>query len=97
MTIPFTQYLRPDGRKRPMEVDRPSAVEAVAWNIIALGGRFEIEVLTTGEISMTVAFEEEDIAIEVCENGPPIMKAVDRLVFDAAKHLRGEMGETDDR
>jgi hypothetical protein len=47
MTIPFTQYLRLNGRKRPVEIDRPEEIEAIARRFIESGGRYECEELTT--------------------------------------------------
>lgn len=94
MSIPFTQYLRPDGEKRSVEIDRPADIETMARQLIADGARFEIEELTTLEISMTcdvVGEEDFDVlAHEVCQNGPPVLDAVDRLVrraFAAANSI----------
>ena len=81
--IPFTQYKYPDGRKVPLEVDRPFRIWAKAMALIAQGFRFEAEVLqTTGEVSLTIADDEEDLAIEVCSNGPEVLTAVDKLIMD---------------
>lgn len=80
--IPFTQFLRPDGRRRPMRIVRPLDIVQQARAIVAKGCEFHIEELATLKISMT-CFDtaiEEDIAIEVCANGPPVCGAVDRLV-----------------
>ena len=51
MSIPFTQYLRPDGRKRAVEIDMSKEVEDLAKRFIAAGGRYECEELTTGHAS----------------------------------------------
>ena len=86
--IPFTQYLRPDGRKRPCWIDMPPEVEALAFGFIDRGGWFEVEELTTGHASLTacrmVDDEPQDIAIRVVENGPPVVPAVEALVREAA-------------
>ena len=86
--IHFTQFVRPNGRQQITGIDRPPDVEAQAAKIIAAGGRFEIEVLTTGEISLEAVIDEDDdirsLAIEICENGPEVPLAVDRLVAAAA-------------
>jgi len=87
MAIVFTQYLRPDGRRTMTEIDRPPEIEALALKIAAAGGRFESEHLTTGHASLTVAYLGDDIAIEVCRNGPEVPAAVDRLVRNAAAKL----------
>lgn len=80
--IPFTQYLLPDGRKRETGIDRPDEVAAKAQRIIDAGHRFEAEVLTTGDVSLTIhnIADEEDVAIKVVPNGPGVGEAVDELV-----------------
>lgn len=86
--IPFTQYLLPDGRKKSVSIERPDEIETRARRLIDAGYRFECEVLTTGDISLTVVdpYDEGDIAIEVVSNGPEVPVAVDRLVGLAEQH-----------
>lgn len=69
MDIPFTQYLLPDGRKFNITIgiDDPDRTTK-AQSIIDAGGKFEVEVLTTGEVSLTVAYDDDDIAIEIIQN-----------------------------
>lgn len=52
MSIPFTQFLRPDGRQRATSIDRPAEVEGLAQHLRKVGVRFEVEELTTGEVSL---------------------------------------------
>lgn len=82
MSIPFTQYLRPNGRRVEVDIDRPEEIERKAQQIIAAGYVFECEHLSTGHASLTIADpeKEEDVAIEVVMNGPDVPAAVDRLV-----------------
>jgi hypothetical protein len=93
MPIPFTQYLRPDGRQKGVNIARPPEVEALASSLIAKHCVFEVEELTTGEASLTCeCVDPEDgdsvtLAIEVVPNGPEVPAAVDRLVQAAAKQL----------
>lgn len=86
--IPFTQYVLPDGRQRSISIERPANVADLATRFIERGGRFEAEVLTTNEVSLTavkdVDGEPEDIAIRICANGPGIEDAVDSLVREVA-------------
>jgi len=88
--IKFTQYLRPNGIKQAVEIKRPKAVEEMADKIIEAGGEFEVEVLSTGTISLEVVREKdgdmETLSAEICDNGPAVLIAVDKLVkaaFDA--------------
>ena len=53
MSIPFTQYLLPNGQRRAQQIDRPADIESLAEKFIASGGRYECEVLTTGHVSFT--------------------------------------------
>jgi hypothetical protein len=78
----------PNGRKKAVEIVRPAEVEAKARKVIEAGGRFEIEVLLTGEINMEVlrvddSGEDECLAIEICPNGPDVPVVVDRLIETA--------------
>lgn len=88
MSIPFTQYLRPDGRQKLVEIARPAPVEAKARTILAAGYRFEAEHLAVPapfpDVSLTIAdpAREEDVAIELCRNGPDVLAAIDRLILN---------------
>jgi hypothetical protein len=78
--IHFTQYLRPDGRRAEVLIDRPSEIAALAERIIDHGFRFECEHLMTGHASLTIADDEDDHDIEVVTNGPDVPAAVDRMI-----------------
>jgi hypothetical protein len=85
----FTQFLLPDGRQKRVEIDRPDEIEAKAKAVVAAGGRFETEVLTTGVVSFTVEHDEWEaddrgtVAHELCANDPTVLEAVDKLVETA--------------
>jgi hypothetical protein len=85
--IPFTQFLRPDGRRMDVSVERPPEVYALAMGLVANGYRFEIEELRDGTVSMDCSRPEDDgpVAMELCRNGPEVPDAVDRLVRAAAR------------
>lgn len=87
--IYFTQYLRPNGRKQIVSIDRPDTVAAKADNILGHGFRFECEELTTGDVSLTISDEWGDYAFELCPNGPSVPTSVDKLIleFDVARAL----------
>lgn len=94
-SIPFTQYLMPDGKKAEVTIDRPDDIAAKAREIIARGFRFECEMLSDRKsISLTITDPDEgDLDIEVVQNGPDVPLAVDRMVlrFDPAlSRARGE-------
>lgn len=91
MSIVFTQYLRPDGRRLQTEITRSEEVETLAFCLAALGVRFESEVLArTGEVSLEAIRDDpndpgelESLAAEICPNGPAVGDAVDKLIRDA--------------
>jgi len=79
--VEFTQYLMPDGRKTSVRIERSEAVATRAKEIVAAGFRFELEMLSDYKtVSLTIADDKEDLAIEVVPNGPGVLIAVDRLV-----------------
>lgn len=88
--IPFIQYLKPNGGKRPIYIDRPEHVATKAAFIRQHGFHLAIEILTTEEISMTVSDRWGDYAFQVVDNGPPVPPAVDHLIlnFDVPTALK---------
>ena len=87
MAIEFTQYLRPDGRTTAISIERPDHIEAMADAFVATGGRFEIEMLRDGTVSMTAERDDDLIAIRLCPNGPAVPITVDELVRAAVAAL----------
>ena len=84
--VPFTQYLRPNGRAQAVQIDRPDDIADMAKAIVACGFRFECEELMNGICSFTIADDNQDYAIELCPNGPGVPDSVDKLIrnFDLA-------------
>jgi hypothetical protein len=78
--IEFTQYLRPDGRQRKVYVERSEDVTNKAEAIQGWGYCFECEELMTGMVSFTISDGEQDVAIELCPNGPEVPETIDRLI-----------------
>ena len=108
MAIKFTQYLRPHGDRKCIEVDLrlptdreveelgkeaceqairalTSAVnvEHKAAELVDAGWSFEAEVLINGLVSFDCCDEDEQLAMEVCANGPQVLVSVLRLVDNA--------------
>ena len=90
MEIPFTQFLRPDGKRRAISITMPDTFYGKVQKIHANGWKFECEELSTGEASLTVFDGEEDIVIEVVPNGPEVLIAVERLIDKAAQAAEKE-------
>jgi len=90
VNIPFTQHLRPDGRKRPLTVDAPTELEAEVKKLLEAGVTFSAEVLRT-EYAYNIALYIEKgadlLAMELCPNGPEILEALKRLITRAVAVL----------
>lgn len=63
--IPFTEFVRPLGRRKEILLPCSKEAEALAKELLKAGFRFEAELLTTREISLTVSTIEKDYDIEV--------------------------------
>ncbi len=88
--IPFVQYMRPNGRRVegdscPVNINLAPKVQDIRDN----GWVFECEVLTTGQVSLTVSDGEEDVGIELSVNGPSVADAIERLVNSVWGKLKG--------
>jgi len=79
-TIAFTQYLRPFGTPRPVEIERSVEIADTARRIRERGYTFECEELSSGVVNLTISDGEEDVRMELCANGPDVEAAVDRLI-----------------
>lgn len=83
-TITITQYLRPDGHTRPMEVELDDDHAEKAKGLI-----LSAEVLTTGEVAIYARKEDDPEEMELMElatNGPGeenptamLCKVIDRV------------------
>lgn len=84
MSVPFVQYLRPNGQRVDVEITRSDRIELMARAVLQRGYAFELEELRDGTISMTVEniFQRSEgpIAAEFCSNGPAVLASVDALV-----------------
>lgn len=91
MSIPFTQFLMPDGRRTKVTIKRSHEIEEMAHKIIATGYSFEIEMCSDYKtISMEIINSKERVlAGELCPNGPTqggrlgVPESVDKMVRDA--------------
>jgi hypothetical protein len=85
--IPFTQYLRPNGTKRATGIEASPELSAKAQAIIDAGFRFECEVLSNGYVHLTISNDQDDHARIICQNGPQVPQAVNRLVTNFFNRL----------
>lgn len=84
MPVPFTQFLRPNGRQQQVTIKLDDETENMAKEILAIGRyRFEIEVLRNDMVSATVSdlVEEEDVLhAQIVPNGPMVPGAVKDMI-----------------
>lgn len=87
--IPFTQFLRPDGERLDVWINRSNEVTAKAKLIVEALFNFEAEVLSNGDVSLTVSDAFGDYAFQIVPNRKAVPEAVDRLIleFDIEKGL----------
>ena len=83
--LPYTeveviQFLRPDGRKRlcMTTLNYDLHVEYAAMQL--QGWKFEAEVLTTSEVSLTITSEDRDEAVVIVPNGLAVPEALARML-----------------
>ena len=70
MILILTQFLRPHGDKRDLQVEIDDALRDKVRQIERRGLRFTAEVLPAGEVSFCIEDEQSDLAIELAPNGP---------------------------
>lgn len=86
----FTQYLRPNGRKESVMIDRPEYIAKAADFIRSNGFRFEVEELMDGTASFTISDDDGDYHIKLCPNGSAVPAIVDELIktFDLGAAIK---------
>jgi len=95
MSIEFTQFMMPNGRRKQVKISRPADIEALATELKDAGHRFEIEMLSDyNTISITVETEDENgdeitRAHELVANGPGVPDAVDKMMKTAYAEWQG--------
>ena len=92
--VDVIQFMRPSGRQDPTSTILPWDLQQECDAMRLAGCRFEAEVLTTGEVSVTIfdTHEEIDIAIAVIPNGPGVQPAMARMLaynFAATEQEKG--------
>ena len=85
MKISFTQYLMPDGRQKEVFFQVKEEYDDKVNTLLEAGVAFEVEMLSTGEVSLTIEYEDPDegnvtLAHEICSNGPEVTDAVETLI-----------------
>jgi len=77
----FTQYVFPNGRRKPEFIQRPEPIEKLAQELIDAGWTFEIECFPdTQVVNMDCCDADEALAMRCCRNGPAVPGMVDEMV-----------------
>ncbi|KKM98521.1 hypothetical protein LCGC14_1157110 [marine sediment metagenome] len=79
-TVKVTQYLLPDGRQKQITTELLKISEKDYLDMLKAGCYFEIEMLRTGLISITITKDEVDIDIEVIPNGSEVQEAMVKML-----------------
>ena len=78
--VEVVQFLRPDGRRHLCTTTLNYDLHAEYAAMQIQGWRFEAEVLTTGEVSLTITSEDQDEVITIVPNGPTVPEALARML-----------------
>lgn len=102
MEIQLTQYLLPDGRQRKVSIEVPDSLAPILKKISKAGLTIEAEILTTTEVSFTLACHKyaADYDILICTNGPgtreSLVKLIERFNEKQCKKWLRDQKEADD-
>jgi hypothetical protein len=82
MIVQVRQYLRPNGRIENVTTDLSDDLASHYSEMIALGWNFGAEVLTTGNISLTIEDLDkgEDITGRIVSNDPSVQSAMEDML-----------------
>lgn len=98
-SVPFTQYLRPHGFPTMVTIAMDELTVRLAHELIRSSHVFDIEVLRTGEVSMTcelaIGMDRTVVSQVICSNGPAVVPSVERLVHTAHREWRLKRGVSD--
>ncbi len=90
MSLPFVRQY-PGGRRVLSEVSLFPAIENLGQYFIASGGKYLCEILPNGQARLAACLliegEQRDVEVEVVDNGPMLMDAVNRLVGNSVTHV----------
>lgn len=84
MAVKFTQFLFPNGERRPMEIDLPDDIEDMASTLRENGFLFEIE-NRDGRIWASILNNrvEEQVVDGYCFNGPEVPEMIKKIIREA--------------
>lgn len=79
-TAEVKQYLRPDGRVRMVTTELPLELKPFYDDMREHQCQLEAEVLTTGQVSITVTGPDADLDFSITENGPSLQPGLEAML-----------------
>lgn len=81
MEIEVIQYLLPDGRKNKSTTNISDEYKEQYDDMMLHGYNLAAEILRTGEVSITIENNEDDVDIEIVRNGPEIQYIIEKMLY----------------
>ena len=86
-TMTFTQFIFPNGERKPQVMDVPDEIEKLAAELTAVGWGFEIECDPRSNLVLMDCCDiDEQLASRVCRNDKQVPIKVIELVREAHEH-----------
>lgn len=87
MNLTVTQFMRPDGRKKPISLEIPDDCKAKVKEFQACGCAITCEQMMNGQVVQYITHNEGDFAIEMSNSGKDADVALLKMIraFDTAK------------
>jgi hypothetical protein len=98
MSVPFTQFVRPDAHQRQISIDVSVDAQKKANVLLKAGCTFDAELLTMqshiGDDEVTFACMSADgetcMGIQICRNGHGNRDAIERMIDEAYEYFMDE-------
>lgn len=78
--VEITQFMRPSGRTVATSTPLPVNTKTKYFDMLKANCHFEAEVLSTGEISLTVSNSTSDVDCEITSNGPEVQAGLVKML-----------------
>lgn len=87
MSVPFTQYHRPNGTQTQIKFERHHQIEGMAQELIEKGYTFSCELVNDKIMSFTVGNENGDIACRLSRPDSALIGSVVDLLIGEAHNI----------
>lgn len=89
--VEVKQLFAPDGRDSVMKTVLPLNCFSDVSEMQFAGLHFEAEVLSTGEVSISISSDDEDVDMEIVPNGPSVQEAMKAMLSRRLWRSRGKV------